>query len=180
MKLKETFIKRKVLARGNILDFVMDTVTLPDKKTATREFILNPKAAAVIPLIDSKHVVMVKQYRYPLKRATYEIPAGKVDKGETYLACIKRELEEEAGYRASKIKQLLYYFPTPAFSTENLKIYIATGLKPVQTRPDEDEFIERHIISIDMALQWIKTNKIYDSKTIIALLYYKQFVERNR
>lgn len=175
MNFKEKFVERKVLAKGCILDFVMDTVLLPNKKLAKREFTLNPKAVAVLPLIDSKHIVMVKQFRYPLNRVTYEIPAGKVDKGENNLNCVKRELAEEAGFKASKIRKLLHYFPTPAFSTEDLAIYIATGLKPVDSNPDDDEFIERVILPLDKVLHWIKINKICDSKTLIALLYYSFF-----
>lgn len=176
MNQEEKFIKRKVIRRGKILDFIIDNVSLPDKKTATREYIINPKAVAVIPLIDSKHIILVKQYRYPLKMVTYEIPAGKVDAGETHLQCIRRELVEETGYKAAKFKKLLEYFPSPAFSTENLHIYIATGLRSVKNNPDDDEFIERVIVPINKVIHWIKINKICDSKTIIALLYYKAFI----
>jgi len=91
---------------------------------------------------------------------------------------VKRELIEETGFRAGKIKKLIHFFPSPAFCTERLTIYVATGLKPVKSSPDEDEFIERAIVPAGKVMQWIKCNKIVDAKTLIALLYYRAFIRR--
>ncbi|MEI8218751.1 MAG: NUDIX hydrolase [Elusimicrobiota bacterium] len=157
---------------GRAVNFSVDTIVLPDGKKATREFMEHPGAVAVIPFIDEKHIVLVRQYRYPVKEVTWELPAGKIDPGEKIQVCVKRELEEETGYVAARIRKLVSFWPTPAFSDEVLHIFAAHGLTERNKCPDEDEFIEHKIVSLTQALSWIKTGKIRDSKTIIGLLYW--------
>ncbi|MCL2389243.1 MAG: NUDIX hydrolase, partial [Elusimicrobia bacterium] len=124
--------------------------------------------------LDSKRIILVKQYRYPVKKITYEIPAGKLDYRESLLKCLKRELQEETGYAARSIKKLISFWPTPAFSDEILHIYVAKGLKKSgKATPDFDEFIDTEIFNFDDVFEMIKTGKIQDSKTVIALSYYK-------
>ena len=99
-----------------------------------------------------------------------ELPAGKMDPDENPLSCIRRELEEETGFKASKWKILFTYYPSCAFSTEALHIYLARGLTPSVKKPDDDEFIERVIITFEEALRLVYLGKINDSKTVIAVL----------
>jgi len=173
MKYKEQTLKQKRIYKGKSIDFSVDTIILPNNKKAIREYTQHPGAVSVLAFLDSKNIVLVKQYRYPVKRITYELPAGKVDKGENLLECIQRELREETGFKAKKIRKLISYWPTPAFSTEILHIFVAQKLVPVEDRPDEDEFIDKVIVPFDQAIKWIKQRKIRDSKTIIGLLFYK-------
>ena len=91
----EKLIKSKKIYSGKILNFYVDDVSLPDGKNAKREYIRQPQAAAVIPIISRQKIVLVKQYRYPVKKVTYEIPAGKLDGGEKAIDCVKRELAED-------------------------------------------------------------------------------------
>lgn len=170
MKFKETAFKKRRLYKGKSIDFYADIIKLPDRKTALREYIGHPGAAAVIPFLNKRDIVLVKQYRYPVKKVTYEIPAGKLEPGESIVKCIKRELSEESGFKAGRIKKLISYWPTPAFSTELLHIFVAEKLKPVKSNPDEDEFIERVIIPFSTALKWVKTGRIRDSKSVIGIL----------
>ena len=115
----------------------------------------------------------MEQYRYPIKKITLEIPAGKRKKGQSYLTCAKAELEEETGFKARSIKKLVSYNPSGAFSDEILNIYFARGLYKGKRHLDDDEFVNVKLIDFDKALKMVKTGKITDSKTVIALLYYK-------
>lgn len=173
MKLRETLRKRNRIHTGKAVHFSADEITLPNGKKATREYLEHPGAVAVIPFIDDKHIVLVRQYRYPVRTVTWELPAGKLDPGEKPSVCVKRELAEETGFAASRIKKLVSFWPTPAFSNEVLHIYQAAGLKQARKNPDEDEFIEHAILPVSTALALIKAGKIRDSKTIIGLLYWK-------
>lgn len=153
-----------------MVDFVVDTVLLPDGKTATREFMDHPGAVGIAPFVDKKTVVLVRQYRHPVAEITLELPAGKLDKGESIMACVRRELHEETGYTAKKITRLMDYWPTPAFANEVLHMFIAENLVPGSHHPDADEFLEVVPMSFEKALRLVKTGKIRDSKTVIGLL----------
>lgn len=173
MKLRETLKKRHRIHTGKAVHFSADEITLPNGKKATREYLEHPGAVAVIPFIDQNHIVLVRQYRYPVRAVTWELPAGKLDPGEQPVACVRRELEEETGYTASRINKLVSFWPTPAFSNEVLHIFQATGLRQAQKNPDDDEFIEHAVLPVSTVMSWIKSGKIRDSKTIIGLLYWR-------
>jgi len=170
--LVEKFYKRKVVFEGRVVNFRVDEVVLPNGKHATREYMDHPGAVAVIPFIDKDTIVLVKQYRHPVGLVTLEVPAGKLDKGEKPLASVKRELEEETGYRAGKITKLNSFWPTPAFANEVIHIYTATDLKPTKKNPDEDEFIDTVNVKFTEVLKMVKNGKIQDSKTVIAILLW--------
>lgn len=176
MNLKEKLLKRHKIYCGNAVDFSADEIILPDGKCGVREYLGHPGAVAVIPFIDKTHIVLVKQYRFPVGKITYEIPAGKLSRGENPDACVRRELEEETGFYAGRIKKLISYWPTPAFSNEVLHLYEADGLKETASHPDDDEFIEKEIVAFSNALKWVKEGKIMDSKTIITLLFKANIV----
>lgn len=170
-KLVEKKIKSKKIYRG-VTGFNVDTVRLVNGKTSFREYMLHPGASAVLAFIDGK-VLFVEQYRYPVKKVTLELPAGKMKKGQNPLACARAELEEETGYKAGKIKKLLSFNTSVAFSDEVLHIYLAENLKRGKMHLDADEFVNVKLIDYEKALKMVKSGKITDSKTIIALLYYK-------
>jgi len=107
-----------------------------------------------------------------LKGLTLEVPAGKIDKGETPLKCVRRELKEETGFKAKKIVKLVSFWPTPAFSNEVLHVYAAYGLTQSQKSPDDDEFIETSVMPFKKALEKVMNGNIKDSKTIIAILHH--------
>jgi ADP-ribose pyrophosphatase len=172
MKLIETYFKTKKRILGRAVNFRVDTIVLPDKNKADREYMEHPGAVCVLPFVDSKRIVLVEQYRYPVKQATLELPAGKLDKGESSLACVRRELLEETGFYAKKVKKIFSFWPTAAFSDEVIHIYTATGLIEKESAPDKDEFIKTHIIPIEKAFELLKKGKIRDSKTVIALLLW--------
>lgn len=166
----ETFVRKKRIWRGRAVNFDVDTVRLPDGKLATREYMDHPGAVGVVPFLDRDTIVMVRQYRHPVHEVTLELPAGKLDPGESKLTCVKRELAEETGYTAKTIKPLLNYWPTPAFANEVLYLYTAAGLKAGEVHADEDEFIEAVHVPFKKALAMVLDGRIRDSKTVVAIL----------
>ncbi len=173
MKLREKVYKKNKVYVGKVVDFCNDEIILPDGNKATREYIDHPGAVAIIPFVNKTDIILVRQYRYPVDEITYEIPAGKLEPGkkESLLGCAKRELKEETGYKAKTIKKLISFWPSSAFSNEELVIYIAKDLVKGTVNPDDDEFIENLAVPFKKALQMVKQGKIKDSKTVIALLY---------
>lgn len=172
MKFKEKLYKRRRIYDGKVVKFSADLIRLPDGKKALREYLEHPGAVAALPLLPDGKIVLVRQYRYPVKQITYEIPAGKLDGKESAISCVKREIEEETGFKAKKVKKIFSYFPTPAFGTEIIHIFLAEDLKKGSFKPDHDEFIQTTTVSFKTALKWVRTGKIKDSKTVIALLLY--------
>lgn len=175
MKFTEKAYKKEKVYLGKAVDFCNDVVILPNKEKATREYLDHPGAVAVVPFLNKTDIIFVKQFRYPVNQVTYEIPAGKLDKKEPLIKCVRRELKEETGYSAKTIKKLLSFWPTPAFSNEVLHIYTASGLSEGNNCPDEDEFVETAVLSYKEALEMIKKGRIKDSKTIIALTYLSTY-----
>src|ERR1700683_5479821 len=115
---KERFQKTLVTHQGRAVGFRIDRIRLPDGRTAQREYLTHPGAVGVLAFEPGGKILLVKQYRYPVGEFTFEMPAGKLSAGEDPLECVKRELEEEAGYRAKRIKKMVAFWPTAAFSDE--------------------------------------------------------------
>ncbi|HOW27803.1 MAG TPA: NUDIX hydrolase [Elusimicrobiota bacterium] len=182
-KYTERCIRKRRLYKGRAIDFCVDTVALSSGLQTQREYLSHPGAVAVVPLLDPvKHpdprILLVRQYRYPVQNLTLEIPAGKLDEHERPGSCVRRELEEETGYKARRITPMISYWPTPAFATEILHIYLAQGLVGGRYNPDEDELIHPEILRLRPLLQMIRAGRIRDSKTIIGLLYFVQWRRR--
>jgi len=173
MKLNERFIRRLFDKPGKAIGFRIDEVRLPNGKSATRQYIDHPGAVAVIPFIAPGKVLMVRQFRYPVNCVTLEIPAGKLDKNEQPLACVKRELEEETGMKAGRIHKLISFWPTATFANEIIHIYVADKLKPGTLNPDEDEFLACETWPLKKLYQEIDAGRVQEAKTLIALLAYR-------
>ena len=116
---------------------------------------------------------MVQQYRYPIGQVTWEIPAGKREKGQSFLACARAELKQETGLSAKSIKEILVFHPCNAFSSEEQHLYLATGLSRGKTDPDDDEFLNVQKFPLKKAYPMIKKGKITDAKTILTLQWYQ-------
>ena len=156
--------------RGVLLDVREDVVRLPGGRSARREYIRHPGAAAVVPFLGRDRVVLVRQFRYPAGRHFYEIPAGKIDKGETPLRTARRELREECGYVAGRWRALATIHPCIGYSDERIAIYVARRLAHVGHAPDEDEHLEAIEMPLAKALRWVREGRITDVKTIVGLM----------
>jgi len=169
-KFRERCFKSERIYTGRILNLRRDLVALPDGREASREVVEHTGAVAVVTLDEKGRVYLVRQYRYPVGRVTLEIPAGKLDPGETPEACARRELREEVGVVARSWEHLLTFYSTPGFSDEIMYLFLARDLSVEKAQPDEDEFLEIVSLPWQEALDKVWTGEIKDAKTIIGLL----------
>lgn len=167
-------LNRELVYAGSIIDFYKDTVQVPNGNIVKWDFIGHKGAAAVIPVRADGKILMVRQYRNALDRYTLEIPAGGLNGiDEPTKDAAARELEEETGYRSEKLELLITIRTTVAFCNEKIDIYVARDLIPSHQNLDEDEFINVEAYDIDELAQMIYDLKIEDSKTIAALMAYR-------
>lgn len=168
----------KMIHNGRIISLRDDVCILPNGKEAHREVVEHPGAVAILA-VKGGNVILVEQYRYPISRITWEVPAGKLDAGELPDICAGRELKEETGMSAGKMQYLFTYYTTPGFSDEIMHLYFAECLVEGEQSPDEDEFVNVISIPFKEALVAIGSEKICDSKTIMALLWYQKHIFEN-
>jgi ADP-ribose pyrophosphatase len=176
-KLPYKLVRRKKIYSGHYVDFVKDNFTLNavPGKVFTRELVIHPGAVVILPFVDKKRVILLKQFRYSVKGDLWEIPAGTMERGENPYFCAKRELEEETGFKAKKMTRLTHYFAAPGISDELMTFYRADGLIPGRKNLDHDEWIEHEVFTIKEALAMVKDGRIRDAKTILALLWVSYF-----
>lgn len=177
--MEEKFNKRLKEEQGKYLHYCVDEVTLANGHVSTREMVLHPGAVAVVAMTSEKEIILVKQYRYPVKEILYEIPAGKLEKGEVPAHSAQRELEEETGYSAEKWEKLASFYTAPGFSSEYMHLYLATNLVKKEAHPDPDEIITYEKIPLAKVGQMIETGEIKDGKTILGLLWLEKRVTEN-
>uniref|UniRef100_UPI00402B05D2 ADP-ribose pyrophosphatase n=1 Tax=Bacillus methanolicus TaxID=1471 RepID=UPI00402B05D2 len=170
---EEKTIKTEQIFSGRVVKLQVDDVELPNGQTSKREIVRHPGAVAVIAITNENKIVMVEQYRKPLEKSIVEIPAGKLEKGEDPRITALRELEEETGYECEQMEWLISFATSPGFADEIIHIYVAKGLSKKENAAglDEDEFVDLIELTLDEALQYIKEQRIYDSKTVIAVQY---------
>jgi ADP-ribose pyrophosphatase len=164
----ERTVRTEPVFRGKLISLQVDTVELPGGKTATREIVRHPGAAAVLALQDGR-LIVVEQYRKPLGKMQVEIPAGKLEPGEDPMETARRELEEETGWRAERLEPLYAFYTSPGFADEKLYLYAAHGLSRGSFAPDEDEYLNVDAITFEQAEQYIREGRISDAKTIVAV-----------
>jgi ADP-ribose pyrophosphatase len=172
MSLPKT-IKSERLYHGRIFDLIIEDIEETPGSIRTCEIVSHPGGAVVVPLLDNGDVILVRQYRYPLKKFIVELPAGKLEPNEDPLSAAQRELQEETGYTADKYEKLTTMFSTPGFCSEVLHIYLATGLKKSEYGQNLDEgeqslTVEYHPLSA--VVEMIVHGEIGDSKTVAGIL----------
>lgn len=170
MQFREKTNKKEYIYKGKILSLRKDEVTLPDGKSAIREVVEHSGGSTVLCEKDGK-ILLVKQFRYPYKEITLELPAGKLNEGETPEQTAIRELEEEGGIIAGRVKKLFDVYPTPAYTNEIIRIYQAEDIKEGAVNLDEDEFLSAVWVDKKELKRMIDSGEIKDAKTLIALLY---------
>lgn len=166
-------IKRELQCEGSITKYYKDTVLLPNGKTAVWDFVGHNGAAAVVPVLEDGRILMVSQYRNALDRFTLEIPAGGLNPNEPTIDAAARELKEETGYTCMHIEPLISIRTTVAFCNEKIDIYLARDLKKGEQQLDEDEFVNVKPYELSELEKMIYAGTIQDSKTISAILAYK-------
>ena len=170
--LNETKLDREEIYHGKILHIQKDTVQLEDGSQALREVVRHPGGVCVLAVTDDDEILLVKQFRYPHETVTTEIPAGKLEYGEDPETCGKRELLEECGCTADTFTYLGKVFPTPAYCSEVIRMYLATGLHYTSQSLDSDEFLDVEKMPFDKAVQMVLADNFPDAKTQAAILRY--------
>ena len=167
-------LNRELMYHGTIVDFYKDTIEVPNGNVVEWDFIGHKWAAAVLPVREDGKLLMVRQYRNALDRYTLEIPAGGLNGAdEPTRDAAGRELEEETGYRSDDLEWLITIRTTVAFCNEKIDIYVAKNLIKSHQHLDEDEFINVEAYSVEELSRMILEGKIEDSKTISAIMSYK-------
>ena len=170
MIFEEKTLKKETIYEGKILNLRRDVVQAVGGE-ATREVIEHNGAVAMVAITDDGKVIMVKQYRYPMRKVILEIPAGKIDKGESDPdEAAVRELKEETGYTAGRMEKLGKIYPSVGYSEEGIELYLCRDLVPGETDMDEDEAIDIAEYDFDEACRMAESGEIRDAKTVCALL----------
>jgi len=172
-------ISSKVSFRGPVFTVTTDQVVEPGNVRARRDVIRHSGSIVVLAVDDSGRVLLERQYRYAAGRKMWELPAGRIDPGETPLEGAKRELIEETGYRAAKWEKALFFYVSPGFLGESMTVYLAQGLKKGQAEPEADERIAVHFFPLARAVKMAITGKIVDAKTIASLLWLDKKLHRS-
>lgn len=165
---------------GKIITLDRDTVRFPDGSVGEMDMVRHPGASAIVPFLgdlaaDDPQILLLRQYRYAAEQYLYEVPAGRLDPGESPRDCAVRELREETGCSASAVDYLFTMFTTPGFTDERIHVFLATGLSRGSTSHEPDEFMTVETVTLSHALQLIKEGEIKDAKTALAILFAAGF-----
>lgn len=170
--LREKQLDSETVFAGHLLHVCRDEVLLPNQARSVREYIKHPGAVIIIAFLDNGNLVFERQYRYPVQQVCLELPAGKIDPGEDILATGRRELLEETGYSADDWRHLGGMHPCIGYSDERIDIFLARGLHRVGAqRLDDNEFLDVVEMSLEAAVEAVRTGLITDGKTIVALYW---------
>jgi len=164
-------LNSRVIYRGRAVELRVDRVVEPGGVETTRELICHPGSVVVIPHLPGDRLILVRQYRYAAQASMWELVAGGLEPGEIPSQAARRELREEAGYRARHVKRLVDFFPSPGILNEKMHLVEAWDLTPSQGQPDDDERIEAGIFAIEDVLQMIRKKEINDGKTLLGILW---------
>lgn len=169
---EEKTVSSEKVFEGRIIKVKVDKVEMPDGSTSTRELVEHPGGVGIVAVTDNDEIILVKQYRKPLDKVIYEIPAGKLDPGEHHRTCGIRELEEETGLSANVFEYMGFIYPSPGFTDEVTHVYLAKELTQGETHPDDDEFLDVEKVPFERALKMVIDGEINDAKSVFGLLKY--------
>jgi ADP-ribose pyrophosphatase len=175
-KAKGKILSSKVVFNGRVFSVRRDEVLEPTGVRATRDMIAHPGSVVVMPVLPDGRIILIRQYRHAARQFLWELVAGRIDTGENIKQAAARELIEETGYRAKKMRAFLDFFPTPGFLEERMYILIAEGVTAGEAKPEEDERIESKAFTRRELEKMLRTGVLRDAKSIAGLLYYFKFL----
>ena len=161
---------------GPVFGIRRDEVIEPSGVRAIREVITHPGSVVVLPVLPDGRILLIQQYRHATRQYLWELVAGRIDSGETPKAAAARELIEETGYRAKRLRVFLEMFPTPGFLEEKMFLLLAEGLTAGEAEPEEDEKIISRAYKRKELEEMIRDGKLRDAKSIAGILYYFRFL----
>ena len=182
---RATVLSSEVVYQGPLFYVRHDKLVEPGGRENERDVIRHNGSVVILAIDSSKSkrdpwVVLERQYRHAANQYLWELPAGKLDAGETPLAGAQRELAEETGYRAKKWRPLVEYYASPGFLGESMKVFLAEGLQPGETHLEEDEEIELRLVKLSELLKMIEKGAILDGKTLTSVLLYARLQSRRK
>jgi ADP-ribose pyrophosphatase len=161
--------------RGPVFWVTSDRVIEPTGVRVRRDVVRHPGSVVILAVDEERskqpRVLLERQYRHAAEDYLWELPAGRIDKGETELAAAKRELLEETGYTAARWKRVLRFYASPGFVAETMSVYLARRLRTGTAQPEEDEVIHQRFVSLPAALRMVMRGTIRDAKTISAIFW---------
>jgi ADP-ribose pyrophosphatase len=163
----------RLVYQGRIFRVVQDRFThvCAGDRVVTRDLIKHPGAAVVVPFLEKNKILLLRQFRYAARGELWEIPAGTLERGESPLECVRREIEEETGFRAKRFKRFASFYSAPGISDERMFLYGAYGLTRGKMHLDPDEWLRPRAVSLREALRMVERGLIRDAKTIIGILW---------
>src|ERR1700733_2097269 len=173
---KAKTISSKIVFKGKVFSVRRDQVIEPSGVRATRDMIAHSGSVVVMPVLDDGKIVLIRQYRHAAKQYLWELVAGRVDPGENIKQAAKRELIEETGLRAKKMRVFLDFWPSPGFLEERMFVLLAEGVTQGKAEPEEDERIETKAFARHGLEKMLRTGVLRDAKTISSLLFYFRFM----
>jgi len=169
-------LSSEVLYTGKVFRLQRDTVIEPGGVRADRDIIVHPGSVVVLPIFEDGRVMLIRQYRHTVGEFLWELVAGRREPDETPGVAARRELLEETGYTARRLRKLLHIIPTPGFVNEWMWIFAAEGLVEGAARPEEDEKITPRIFTLKEVDAMIRSGRLRDAKSIAGLLYYMRYI----
>lgn len=176
MHLSEKTVEKETVFEGRIITVRKDKAELENGVIADRELVIHSGGVCVVPLTKEGKVIMVRQFRYAFGEPLLEIPAGKLEKGEDHRAAGLRELKEETGAVCGRFDYLGVCYPSVAYLTEKIHMYLARDLEFGETDPDDDEFIDVIEVPLEDAVKMVMDGSIPDAKTQLALLKTQKLI----
>lgn len=175
-----TLVSSERRHHGRVIHLDVDTVAFPDGSSGQLEMIRHPGASAVVPILDGEgvddpRVLLIRQFRHAADGFIWEIPAGRLDPGETPEHCAARELAEETGMSARRLEHLTTIYTTPGFTDEKIHLFLARGLEEGSHRREADEFLELCPTPFSVVREMIARGEIADGKTLVGLLFVDAF-----
>jgi ADP-ribose pyrophosphatase len=167
----------KVVYRGPLFHVTAEEITEPGGVRVRRDVVRHQGSVVILAVEESggePRVLLARQYRHAAGGYLWELPAGRLDSGETALEGARRELEEETGYTARQWKKILFFYVSPGFVDESMSVYLARGLKPGRARPEEDERIRKRLFPLSAAVRMAVRGGIRDAKTIAGVLWLER------
>ena len=164
----------QVVYRGPVFWVTTDYVIEPGGVRVRRDVVRHSGSVVILAVDEHRshpHVLLERQYRHAAGSYLWELPAGRIDKGENALAAAKRELLEETGYTASRWKRILKFYASPGFVAETMNLYLARGLRAGTAQPEADEMIQQRLVPLSTAVRWVMRGTIRDAKTISGVLW---------
>ena len=159
---------------GKIVKLHVDVIRQESGDSAFREVVLHPGGVAAVPVLDDGRIVIIRQFRYPLRKYIWEIPAGKLDSGQTPRDTIARELEEEIGYSARKLTEICSFYSSPGFCDEIIHLFVARGLVPCDRRLETGEYITPEARTLDECLRMVASGEMMDGKSVLGILLFQR------